>query len=84
MRSKEGLGREKDCFNQVFAIKMIVKEYLGKQENLYAAFMDLGKAYDMADREALSTVLKIYGVGRQLLDRIKAFNREAGAIFNTC
>ncbi len=48
-------------------MKRLVKEYLGKDKKLYAAFMDFEKAYDMADREALWSVLKIYGVGEQLL-----------------
>ncbi len=37
--------------------------YSGKHKKLYAAFMDLEKAYDRVDREALWSVLKIYGVG---------------------
>ncbi len=46
---------------------------------LYAAFMDLEKAYDRADRGALWSVLKIYGVGGQLLKGIQAFYSEANA-----
>ncbi len=42
--------------------------YLGKDRKLYAAFMDLEKAYDRVDREALWNVLRIYGVGGQLLN----------------
>ncbi len=57
--------------DQIFAIKMILKEYLGKGEKLCAAFMDLEKVYDRVDREALWYVLKIYGVGGQLLEGIK-------------
>ncbi len=38
---------------------------------------DLEKAYDRVDREALWSVLKIYGVGGQLLKRIQAFYRDA-------
>ncbi len=38
--------------------KMLVEEYLGKDKKLYAAFMDLKKAYDRVDREALWSVLK--------------------------
>ncbi len=34
----------------------------GKDKKLYAAFMELKKAYDKVDREALWSVLKIYGV----------------------
>ncbi len=52
---------------------------LRKRQKLYAAFMDLEKAYDRVDREALWRMLKIYGVGGQLLKGIQAFYREANA-----
>ncbi len=48
-------------------------------ENLYAAFMDPEKAYDRVDREAFWSILKIYGVGGELLEGIKAFYKEASA-----
>ncbi len=41
--------------------------------------MDLEKAYDRVDRKALWSVLKIYGVGGQLLKGIQAFYRQANA-----
>ena len=47
---------------------------------MYAAFMDLDKAYDRVNREALWTVLKIYGVGGQFMEEIKAFYMEASAL----
>ncbi len=56
-----------------------MEEYLGKDMKLYAAFMDLEKAYDRVDRKALWNVVKIYGVGTQLIEGIKAFHREANA-----
>ncbi len=56
-----------------------MEEYLGKDKKLYAAFMDLEKAYDSVDIEAHWKVLKIYGVGGQLLKGIRAFYREANA-----
>ncbi len=56
-----------------------VEEYLGKDKKLYAAFMDLEKAYNRVDREALWSVLRIYGVDGQLLKGIQAFYREANA-----
>ncbi len=40
---------------------------------MYAAFMDLEKAYDKVDRQALWDVLKIYGVGGQLMEGMNAF-----------
>ncbi len=58
---------------------MLVKEYLGEDRKLYAAFMDLEKAYDRVDRNALWDVLEIYGVGGQLMEGMKAFYREVNA-----
>ncbi len=52
-----------------------MEEYLGNDKKLHAAFMDLKKAYDRVDREALWSVLKIYVVGGQLLKRIQVFYR---------
>ncbi len=74
-----GFRKGRGCLDQVFAMKRLVEEYLGKDKKLYAAFMDLEKAYDKVDREALWNVLKIYGVGGQLLKGIQAFYREANA-----
>ncbi len=51
--------------------------YLGKDKKLYAAFMELEKAYDRVNRKAPWSVLRIYG--RQLLKGIQAFYREANA-----
>ncbi len=46
-----GFRKGRGCVDQIFAMKMLV-EYLGKDKKLYAAFMDLKKAYDRVDREA--------------------------------
>ncbi len=66
--------------DQIFAIKILVLKYLGKNRKLHAGFMDLEKTNDRFDREALWNVLKIYGVTGQLMEEIKTFDREA----NTC
>ncbi len=34
------------CVDQIFALKRLVKKYLEKDRKLFAAFMDLEKAYD--------------------------------------
>ncbi len=47
---------------------MLVEEYLGKDRKLYAAFMDLEKPYDRVDRKALWNVLRICGMGGQLME----------------
>ena len=45
----------------------------------YVAFMDLEKAYDRVDREALWQLLSVYEVGGGLLAAIKAFYKESEA-----
>ena len=39
---------------------------------VYVGFMDLEKAYDMVNREALWQILRIYDVGGKLLNGIKS------------
>ncbi len=72
-----GFRKGRGCVDQIFAMKKLVEEYLGKDKKLYAAFMDLEKAY--VDKEALWSVLKIYCVGGQQLKGIQTFYREANA-----
>ncbi len=47
-----GFRKGKSCVDQIFAIKMLGEDYLGRDKKLYAFFMDLEKAYDRVDREA--------------------------------
>ncbi len=79
--SKEqgGFRKGRGCVDQIFAMKRLVEEYLGKDKKLYGAFMDLEKAYSRVNREALWSVLRIYDVGGQQLKGIQAFYREANA-----
>ncbi len=63
----------KSCMNQIFVIKILVEEYLGKDNKLYAVFSDLENAYDRVDREAFWIVLKIHGAEGQLMTGIEVF-----------
>ncbi len=58
---------------------MMSEKMLAKDKNVYAAFMELEKAYDRVDWEALWDVLRIYGVGGRLLDGVKSLYRDASA-----
>ncbi|KAK3893161.1 hypothetical protein Pcinc_003002 [Petrolisthes cinctipes] len=74
-----GFRKGRGCVDQIFALKSIVEKYIGKGKKLYAAFMDLEKAYDRVDRKAMTEVLRIYGVGGPLLKGIEAFYADAKA-----
>ncbi len=65
--------------DQIFSFRMVVEKILAKGKKLYAAFMDLEKAYDRDNWLALWEVLRIYGVGGKLPSAIKSFYEEASA-----
>ena len=74
-----GFMEGRGCTDQIFTVKTIVERYIGKRRKLYAAFMDLEKAYDRVDRKALWDVMKIYGVGGKLLRAVQAFYENSRA-----
>ncbi len=51
------------CVDQIIVVKILVEKYLEKDRKLFAAFMDLEKAYDRADRKGLWDTLRVYGMG---------------------
>ncbi len=40
---------------------------------MFWAFIDLERAYDRVDRDALWSVLQIYGIGGRLMRAVKSF-----------
>ena len=53
------------CVNQIFTIKQIGEKAQEKKRRVYICFIDLEKAYDRVNREALWQVLRTYdAVGR--------------------
>ena len=55
-----GFRKGRGCVDQIFTVKMLIEKYLVKGRKLYAAFMDLEKAYNRVDWKSLLDVLKIY------------------------
>ena len=65
---KQGGFRLGRGVNQIFTLKQIGE----KERRVYMGFMNLEKAYDSVNREALWQVLRIYDVGDELLSGIKS------------
>lgn len=63
-----GYRKGRGCVDQIFTKKLVVEKYVRKGGKLYAAFMDLEKAYDKVNRRAIKEILMIQGVGGHLLD----------------
>ena len=69
-----GFRRGRGCTDQVFIVRQICEKYLGKGKDVYFAFLDLEKAYDRVDRDAMWDVLRIYGIGGRLLRGVKSLH----------
>ena len=62
-----GFRRGRGCIDQIFIVRQICEKYLGKGKDVYFASLDLEKAYDRVDRDAMWNDLRVYGIGGRLL-----------------
>ena len=56
---REGTG----CVDQIFTLKLIGEKTREKKRSVYVCFINLEKAYDRVNREALWQMLRMYDVG---------------------
>ena len=48
-----GFRNGRGCVDQLHAVRQLFEKFLGKEKDLFWFFMDLEKAYDRVDRDAL-------------------------------
>ena len=62
--AQSGFRRGRGCrpTDQIFIVRQICEKYLEKGKDMYFAFLDLEKAYDRVDRDAMWNVLRLYGI----------------------
>ena len=48
-----GFRSGRGCTDHIFAFRQVCEKYLAKGKDVFWAFMDLEKAYDRVDRDAL-------------------------------
>ena len=74
-----GFRRGRGCTDQTFIVRQLCEKYLAKRKDVFFAFMDLEKAYDRVDRDAMWDVLRIYGVGGRLLKAVRSMYADSKA-----
>ena len=57
--------------SQVFTLKQIFEKAQEKKCRMYVSFMDLEKAYDRVNMEALWQVLRMYNFNGKLLNGLR-------------
>ena len=70
---QSGFRKGRSCADQIFVVRQLCEKLKEKRKLVYMAFMDLEKAYDRVDREALWQVMRIYGIGGKVLKGIMSF-----------
>ena len=71
-----GFRQGRGHMDQVFVVRQLCEKY-GK--DVFWAFMDLEKAYDTVDRQGMSQILRVYGVGGKLLKAVQSFYVDSRA-----
>ena len=62
MDEQGGFRVRRGCVDQIFAVRQITEKMIEKDKVVYAAFVDLEKAYNSVSRNKLRVALKDYGV----------------------
>ena len=78
MDEQGGFRARRGCVNQIFAVRQVIEKVIEKDKVVYAAFVDLEKAYDSVSRSKLWVALKD-GVQGQLLAAVQSFYEEGWA-----
>ena len=79
-----GFRSGRGCVDQVFVMKQLSEKMVDKKKSLYAAYMDLEKAYDRIDRDAMWCVLHMYGVNGKLLNAVQSLYERSEACVRVC
>ena len=78
MDEQGGFRAGRGYIDQVFAVRQVIEKVIEKDKVVYAAFVDLEKAYDSVCREKLWVALKGYVSGR-LLSTVQSLYEDGWA-----
>ena len=67
-----GFMTGKEITDAIFIVRQLQKKYLGKEKDLWMAFVDLEKAFDRVPREVVWWALKSLGVDEWIVSVIKS------------
>ena len=65
-------------------MKQMSKKFVDKNRSLYVAYINLEKAFDRVDREAMWRVLGMYGINGQLLKAMQNLYEKSEACVRVC
>ena len=88
-----GFRAGRSTTEQIFNLRILCEKYLQHQQNLYHAFIDFKKAFDMVWHEALWATMRKYNINASIIRAIEnlydkaqsavLFNGSTGEVFRT-
>ena len=72
--SQCGFRSRRDTIDMIFSLRQVAEKVREKNQELYIVFVDLAKAFDIANRHALWKVLKKLGIPDKILNIIISFH----------
>ena len=79
MEEQAGFRVGRGCRDQIFVMRQLAEKTIEKDGKMYAAFIDLKKAYDKVWREDMWRTLATYGVSGRHLRAVKALYENSKA-----
>jgi hypothetical protein len=74
-----GFRRSLGCRDQLFTLRLLFDEAAERKRQLVIVFMDLKKAFDSIDRQALKVVLQRRGVPPELVEVMRDLHTDTSA-----
>ena len=79
LEEQAGFRSGRGCIDQIFVISQLVEKHLEKEKKMFAAFVDLEKAYEKLWRVDPWRALSEYGIGGRLLGAVEVLYKESKA-----
>ena len=76
MEAQCGFRRGRGTVDQIWVMRQVVEKATEYKTPVFLCFVDLTKAYDSVNRQALAAILREYGVPHQLVEIIEELHSE--------
>ena len=73
---QSGFRHQRGCADQLFTLRQLAGMAVEWQQRLYVAFVDLRKAFDSINRQALMVILRARGVPEQLIGYVAELHED--------
>ena len=78
--NQNGSRRGRSAISEILSLRRIIEEMNRLHKEFAICFIDFRKAFDSISREAMFTILPLYGIPQPIVAAVKALNTKATVI----